>query len=78
MFMNRFFFVCALMLCASFLHAAEEDKMLGFGTKRPIEDKMAEWLSHPSEFGVRPKTVRFKRTYKADLVTYGKVEIHLG
>jgi hypothetical protein len=77
MFMNRFFFVCALMLCASFLHAAEEDKMLGFGTKRPIEDKMAEWLAHPSEFGVRPKTVRFKRTYKADLVTYGKVEIHL-
>lgn len=51
--------------------------MLGLGTKRPIEDKMAEWLAHLSEFGVRPKTVRFKRTYKADLITYGKVEIHL-
>lgn len=51
--------------------------MFGFGSKRPIEEKMAEWLAHPSEFGVRPASVRFKRTYKGKLITHGNVEIHL-
>jgi hypothetical protein len=51
--------------------------MFGFGSKRAIEEKMAGWLAHPNEFGVRPESVRFKRTYKAQLVTYGKVQIHL-
>ena len=51
--------------------------MFGFGNKRQIEDKMAEWLAHPNEFGVRPESVRFKKTYKAKLITYGNVEIHL-
>jgi hypothetical protein len=54
-----------------------EEQMFGFGSKRPIEEKMAEWLAHPNEFGVRPSSVRFKRTYKAKLITYGDVKIHL-
>jgi hypothetical protein len=51
--------------------------VFGFGNKRRIEEKMAEWLAHPMEFGVRPEIVRFKRTYKARLITYGSVQIHL-
>ena len=51
--------------------------MFGFGNKQRIEEKMAEWLAHPTEFGVQPKIVRFKRTYKAKLITYGNVQIHL-
>ena len=51
--------------------------MFGFGSKRSIEEKMAEWLAHPNEFGVRPASVRFKRTYKGKLITHGDVEIHL-
>jgi hypothetical protein len=51
--------------------------MFGFGNKRPIEERMAAWLAHPNEFGVRPESVRFKKTYKAKLITYGNVEIHL-
>jgi len=38
---------------------------------------MAEWLAHPNEFGVRPETVRLKRTYKANLITQGDRELHL-
>ena len=44
---------------------------------RKTEQHMAEWLAHPTEFGVRPIKVRHKRTYKAELITYGKVEIDL-
>ena len=51
--------------------------MFGFGNKRPIEEEMAKWLAHPNEFGVQPETVRFKRTYKAKLISHGSVEIHL-
>ena len=51
--------------------------MFGLGSKRPIEAKMAEWLAHPNEFGVPPKSAKFLRTYKAKLITYGDVEIHL-
>src|SRR5688572_27908094 len=51
--------------------------MFGFGNKRKIENEMAEWLAHPNEFGVRPKSVRHKRTYKAKLIGHGDVEIHL-
>ena len=75
--MIRLIFVCTLALYVLLLYAAEEDKMLGFGSRRPIEEKMAEWLAHPAEFGLPPKSVQFKRTYKADLITYGKVDIHL-
>src|SRR6185503_8879694 len=45
--------------------------------KDQIEEQMAEWLAHPMEFGVRPEMVRFKHTYKAQLITYGNVQIHL-
>jgi hypothetical protein len=45
--------------------------------KRKAEQHMAEWLAHPMEFGVRPRSVRHKRTYKGKLLTYGNVEIHL-
>jgi hypothetical protein len=51
--------------------------MFGFGNKKSIEGKMAEWLAHPNEFGVIPEVVRFKKIYKAKLITYGNVEIHL-
>ena len=50
--------------------------MFGFGGKKKYEDQMAEWLAHPNEFGVRPKSVRCKRTYKASLI-HGDAEIHL-
>jgi hypothetical protein len=56
---------------------AAEVKKVDSDSRLPIEEKMAEWLAHPLEFGVRPRKVRFKHTYKADLITYGKVEIHL-
>jgi hypothetical protein len=51
--------------------------MFGFIDKKKIESQMAEWLSHPSEFGVAPKLVRCRKTEKAKLVTYGKVQIHV-
>lgn len=51
--------------------------MFGFGSRGRIENEMAEWLAHPQEFGERPKKVRLKRTYRGQMVTYGKVEFHL-
>jgi hypothetical protein len=51
--------------------------MFGFLNKPEIEAQMAEWLSHPSEFGVAPKLVRYRKTYKAKLITHGKVRIHV-
>ena len=51
--------------------------MFGFRSRRRIENEMAEWLAHPNEFGVRPATVRLKRTYKANLITQGDRELHL-
>jgi len=51
--------------------------MFGLKNKRAIERQMAEWLAHEMEFGVLPETVRFKRTYKAKLITFGSVQIHL-
>lgn len=51
--------------------------MFDFGNKQRIEEEMAEWLAHPMEFGVQPAIVRFKRTYRAKLITYGNVQIHL-
>ena len=51
--------------------------MFGFGTRRRIESEMAEWLAHPNEFGVKPKSVRLRRTYKGNVTTYGDVELHL-
>ena len=45
--------------------------------KQQIEQHMAEWLEHPLEFGVRPEMVRFKRTYDANLIGFGNVQIHL-
>lgn len=51
--------------------------MFGFGSKKKHEEQMAEWLAHPSEFGVRPKSVRHKRTYKGKLTGDDPTEIHL-
>jgi len=51
--------------------------MFGFGDKRKAEQQMAEWLAHPAEFGVPPTKVRHRHTYKGELLTHGKVEIHL-
>jgi hypothetical protein len=51
--------------------------MFGFIDKKKIENQMAEWLSHPLEFGATPKLVRYRKTEKAELVTYGKVQIHV-
>jgi hypothetical protein len=51
--------------------------MFGFGKNRKIESEMAEWLSHPNEFGVAPNWVRHKRSYKCDLAGDGEMEIHL-
>jgi len=51
--------------------------MFGLGKKRPIEKQMAEWLAHPNEFGVKPESVKFKKTYKGTLLGMGKTEIHL-
>ena len=51
--------------------------MFGFGNARAIEKEMAEWLAHPMEFGVQPKSVRLKRTYRGKVITQGAVKIHL-
>jgi hypothetical protein len=51
--------------------------MFGFGRTRAIEKEMADWLAHPAEFGVPPKTVRLKRTYRGEVIITGAVEIHL-
>lgn len=42
-----------------------------------IESLMAEWLAHPNEFGVLPRSVRYLRTYQLTLVADGDVTIHL-
>jgi hypothetical protein len=47
------------------------------GDKRRAEEHMAEWLSHPLEFGVPPASIRYRRSYRGTLVTQGDVEIHL-
>lgn len=51
--------------------------MFGLGRTRAIEKEMADWLAHPAEFGVPPKTVRLKRTYRGEVISTGAVEIHL-
>jgi len=51
--------------------------MFWFKTKKDIENEMSKWLSHPYEFGEEPKRVKFKQTYKLNLISYGKVKIHL-
>jgi hypothetical protein len=51
--------------------------VFGFGKKRAIEKAMAQWLAHPMEFGVPPRTVRLKRTYRGEVIITGAVEIHL-
>jgi hypothetical protein len=66
-----------IALCALWSCVAQGGEALALDSNHLIEEKMAEWLAHPSEFGVRPKNMRIKHTYKADLITYGKVEIHL-
>ena len=43
----------------------------------PCEDRMAQWLAHPNEFGVAPLSVRHKRTYQGDVMGHGDVEVHL-
>lgn len=51
--------------------------MFGLRSRRRVEREMAEWLADPNEFGVRPKRVRLKRTYRGNLITHGDVELHL-
>jgi hypothetical protein len=51
--------------------------VFGLGKKRAVEQEMADWLAHPMEFGVPPKTVRLKRTYRGEVITQGAVTIHL-
>ena len=51
--------------------------MFGFGKRRAIEQEMADWLAHPAELGVPPKSVRLKRTYRGEVLVQGAVEIHL-
>jgi hypothetical protein len=51
--------------------------MFGFGSRRRIENEMAEWLAHPHEFGTRPKDMRFKCTYRVDVITHGDMDLHL-
>lgn len=50
--------------------------MFGFGSKKKHEEELAEWLAHPNEFGVRPQSVRHRRTYKVGML-HGDAEIHL-
>jgi hypothetical protein len=38
---------------------------------------MTEWLAHPNEFGQRPASVRYRKTYRAELITHGPVDIDL-
>jgi hypothetical protein len=51
--------------------------VFGFGKQRALEKAMADWLAHPAEFGVQPRSVRLKRTYRGEVITAGVVEIHL-
>jgi hypothetical protein len=51
--------------------------MLGFGRKGRAERRMAEWLAHPNEFGEEPTSVRYRKTYRARLITHGDVQIDL-
>lgn len=70
-------FAGCFALCMCQAHAEKEEEKFGLDNNKTIEEKMATWLAHPAEFGVQPKSVRFKRTYKANLIGYGEVEIHL-
>ena len=65
-----------LALCATSSSAVEAEKTSGVCGKHAIEGKMAEWLAHPLDLA-SVQSVQFKRTFKADLITYGRVEIHL-
>lgn len=53
--------------------------MFGLKSKaqKQAEQDLAQWLAHPNEYGVAPKKVRHKRSYKLNLMGYGAVEIHL-
>jgi hypothetical protein len=73
----RCIYLVVLVTCAARSSVAPGTEAPVVVRSQAIEEKMAEWLAHPMEFGVRPKIVRLKRTYNADLITYGKVEIHL-
>jgi hypothetical protein len=49
-----------------------------FGNKfKDQEQEMANWLAHPSEFGVPPKSVKHRRAYHLSLMHYGPTVIHL-
>jgi len=74
---NRLAEVVVATLFASVSLAAEGQKMPTLNNDHAVEEKMAEWLAHPAEFGVRPTSIHLKHTYKARLITYGDVDIHL-
>jgi hypothetical protein len=73
----RLLCLIALEIVAYSTSVAQGAEVQGVSRNHAVEEKMAEWLAHPSEFGVRPKSVRLKRTYNADLMTYGKIDIAL-
>ena len=51
--------------------------MFGFGKKQE-EKEMADWLEKSQDFGTRPKSVKFKRTYHTKIAGEdGRKEIHL-
>lgn len=50
--------------------------MFGNKDKKNAEKELAEWLSHPNEFGTAPKTVKHKRKYSVRLMGE-PTDIHL-
>jgi hypothetical protein len=74
----RSIWCAAVVFPAAVSWAADGNTMSADAKARTrIEKQMADWLAHPTEFGVSPRSVHLKHTYKADLITYGKVDIHL-
>jgi hypothetical protein len=53
--------------------------MFGFKNreKKKAEQDLAAWLAHPNEYGVAPKKVSHKRSYKVNFLAYGPLLVHL-
>lgn len=76
-FWSKIALLLAGILIVGYSATSLRSHMVGFSDKKKIESQMTEWLSHPSEFGVAPKIVRYRKTEKAKLVSYGKVQVHV-
>jgi len=50
--------------------------LLPFGKSKIIKE-LADWLAHPSEFGVAPKKVTLKKTYRVNFPGWGPQKVHL-